>query len=403
MKLMMSHPSTLPAHHLKTFWFGLVAAAALWSCSASSPEFPVTERAPYSRHVPSDSWLGLSQAAADRKDWAEAGMWLDRHATLQDAVLDHDFWQRRALYADQAGDPFRAAEVRQFLLQENPADLWLRVDLADDLQQIGRDLEAIEVLEYPFPDLDDRVFALSGTVELMLQGDRQADAALRCEELADLTEGTAARDWWQRASSLHERLGNLSRATVCLQRALEGMRLNEGEERGVQRLEALQLGRPQNVSDALLLLRHHTDPAKRISAIEYLSEQEFAQDVGTFEFALRDPEVGVVRIALEQMGRRAGVGRCEAILPLLDREDAELVLQAVRVLGLIGTSTELGALLNAMIPEDRARFRAAREAMRSISGQRFSSELDPGLEERRALLSQWTDWFAAYQAGTLEG
>lgn len=380
-----------------------LGAMSLGSCAATSPEFPVTDRAPYSKHVPSDAWLGLATAAAERGDWQEAGLWFDRYATLPEAELDDDFWRRRAHFADQAGDPFRAAEVRQFLLQAQPDDLWLRVDLADDFQQIGRDLDAIAVLDHDFADPEHQVYAWSASVELMLQAGRQAEAAARCEQLANATTGNSARDWWQRASSLHERLGDLPRATICLERALEGMRLNQGEERGVQRLHALQLGRPENVSDALLLLRHHTDGDKRLNAIDYLREQEFPQDVGTFEFALRDPEVEVVRIALQELAVRSTVGRCDAIVPLVDHEHDGLVLEALHALGALGTAQEIPTLLEALIPQDRARFRAARQALQKISGTRLADGLDLNLAEREALKLQWMDWFVALQAGTLEG
>lgn len=373
-----------------------------WSCSATSPEFPVTERAPYSRHVPSESWMGLADAAAERKDWAEAGLWLDRHATLPEVQLDPSFWQRRALYADEAGDPFRAAEVRQHLLAETPDDLWLRIDLADDLQQIGRDLEAIEILNHDFEDSEHQVYAWAASVELMLQSNYQQQAALRCEQLARATEGTVARDWWQRASSLHERLGDLSRATICLERALEGMRLRKGEERVVQRLHALQLGEPENVADALLLLRHHTDPAMRLNAIDYLREEEFPQAVGTFEFALQDPADEVVQLALKELAQRSVAGRCDAILPMLQHENQEVVLEAIHTLGTLGTAPEIAPLLEVMDPADRARFRAARQALQSVTGHRVAEDLDPGLEQRQLLKTQWMDWFAALQAGKLE-
>lgn len=379
-----------------------VGSLPMMSCAASSPRFPVVERAPYSNQVPSESWLGLADAAAERKDWEEAGMWLDRHATLPEVQLDSDFWHRRALYADQAGDPFRAAEVRQFLLRSTPEDLWLRIDLADDLQQSGRDLEAIEVLEFRFNDPEHQVYAWSASVELMLQSDRQQEAAIRCEQLAGATEGTVARDWWQRASSLHERLGDLPRATVCLENALEGVRLRKGEERVVQRLHALQLGEPENVSDALLLLRHHTEPAMRLNAIQYLSEQTFAQEVGTFEFALQDPAAEVVQVALKELGKRSVAGRCDAVLPMLAHENQEVVLEAIHALGALGTEREIPALLGAMVPDDRARFRATRQALQNVTGHRVSTDLDPGVEQRHILKGQWMDWLTALQAGKLE-
>lgn len=374
------------------------------SCSASSPVFPVEEQAPYSQQIPSDSWLDLARAAETRLDYGEAGLWLDRYATLPDAELNEDFWFHRAALAEKGGDPFRSAEVRIKLLETRPDDLWLRIDLADDYQQTGRDLEALAILDYTFADPKEQAYALSAMVTLLLQEDRKLDAALRCEQLGNLTSGDEAQEWWQRASSLHEQLGDLTRATICIERALEGVDLEEEELRVMQRLHAFELGQPETVADALILLRHHTDPDVRVEGVRYLAQDRFPKDIGTFEFALQDPDLRVVRLALEQLAQRSPMGRTEAIRPFALHPDSEVCTAALRALNALGTADDIPVILEAMNPEKRSQFAAARSAAEKITGHTLGVGLDPDLEERRSLkLAWWTWWKEESEAAKLGG
>ncbi|MDA0667493.1 MAG: HEAT repeat domain-containing protein [Planctomycetota bacterium] len=374
------------------------------SCTATSPEYPLESQEPYSQQVPSDSWMDLARTAEARLDYGEAGLWLDRYATLPEAELDEDFWFHRAALAEKGGDPFRSAEVRAKLLETRPDDIWLRIDLADDYQQTGRDMEALDVLDHTFADPKEQAYALSAMVTLLLQGERKLDAALLCEQLGNLTTGRDAQEWWQRASSLHEQLGDLTRATICIERALDGVDLHEEEKRVVERLHAFELGQPENVADALMLLRHHINPDIRLEGIRYLARDRFPKDIGTFEFALNDPDVRVMRLALEQLAIRSQVGRTEAIAPLALHEDTQVATAALRALGVLGTAADMPSVLDAMTPENRSQFAAARSAAESITGHTIGVGLDPELEERRNLkLAWWTWWKEAPDGAKLGG
>ncbi|MHC4380791.1 MAG: hypothetical protein ACYSU1_06855 [Planctomycetota bacterium] len=379
-------PVSLPA------LFGM-AGLALASCAASSTEFPLEKGAPYSQQVPSDSWLELATAAERRLEWSEAGMWLDRYATLPSADLDEDFWFRRAAVAEKGGDPFRAAEVRHTLLESRPQDLWLRIDLADDLQQTGNDLAALEVLDVPFSNPEDQVYAWSAMVELLLQNDRKLEAAALCEKLGAATSDAVSQEWWQRASSLYQKMGDLTRATICIEQALSGVNLAKEEQRVVQRLHAFELGQPENVADALMLLRHHTDPEMRLVGLDYLSRDRFPKDVGNFEIALRDPDARIVHGALEQLALRSERGRYAAVMPSLEHADPAVVVQALQTLGALGTVTVMPRVLVHLEPEDRARFRAARSAAEQITGHTIGLGMDPGFEERKVLALAWRTWW----------
>lgn len=375
---------------------------ALASCAASSAEFPLEDPAPYSQQVPSDAWLDLALAAERRLEWSEAGMWLDRYATLPNATLDEEFWFRRATVAEKGGDPFRAAEVRRNLLQERPQDLWLRIDLADDLQQTGNDLEALEVLDVSFEDQEDQVYAWAAMVELLLLNERKLEAAALCEELGAATSGAASQEWWQRASSLYEKMGDLTRATICIEQALTGVNLAQEEQRVVERLHAFELGQPKNVADALMLLRHHTDPEMRLVGLEYLSRDRFPRDVGNFEIALRDPDPRIVRLCLQQLAERGEPGRFAAVLPSLEHGDPEVVVEALQALGALGTAEILPRLLEHMVAEDRARFRAARSSAERVTGHTIGLGMDPGFEEREVLALAWRTWWQENQ-GSAQG
>jgi len=386
--------------------WSVLVVGTLWfpSCAASSSAFPLETNAPYSQQVPADSWLDLARAAEVRLDYAEAGMWLDRYATLPEAELDEDFWFRRAALAEKGGDPYRSAEVRETLLTTRPDDLWLRIDLADDYQQTGREMEALAVLDVSFADSQEQAYAWAAMVTLLLQQDRKLEAALRCEQLGNLTQGSESQEWWQRASSLHEQMGDLTRAMICIERALDGVVLREEEQRVVQRLHAFELCQPENVADALMLLRHHTDPDMRLEGIRYLARDRFPKDIGSFEFALNDPDLRVVRLAMQQLALRAPVGRTGAILPFLQHQDSAVVVQALRSLTVLGTAAEMAPILDVMDPEDRSRFRAARAACEAITNHSIGLGLDPDLEQRRSLkLAWWAWWKEQSDAGKLGG
>lgn len=368
------------------------------ACVTSDP-FPLETPTRYSDRIANQDALQRAREAEGRLNFAEAGMWLDRYEQQDDAVLDESFWFHRAAIAERGGDLNRALSVREKLLVLRPQDVWLRMDLADDMQQVGRDLEAIEVLEVALENPEDQNYAWQALVELHVRFEHPGPAAQIAERLAQSFEIAGAEHdaqmWWQRASSLHEKNNNLRAATLAMEKALVGVDLAEEEAKALARLRAFELGEPENAADAVGLLRYHTNPDMRLAGVRYLARDRFPTEVSTFEMALRDPDSRVVRVALAELGKRAERGRVKAVVPLLAAESQDIRIAAIRAVGLLGTTDQVPQLLAALIPEDRTLFRVARAALHGVCDTRLSINMDPDLEERRKLREVWLAWGAS--------
>ena len=296
------------------------------ACVTSEP-FPLDSPDQFSSRIADQDALQRASEAEGRLNYAEAAMWLDRYEQQPDAVLDESFWFHRAAIAERGGDIERAIEVRMRLLEFRPQDVWLRIDLADDLQQVGRDLEAIEMLEVKLDKVEDNNYALQALVELQSRFEHYGAAAMAAERLANGYEEMQATHeaqlWWQRASSLHEKNNNLKAATLAMEKALVGVDLAEEEAKALARLRAFELGEPENVADAVGLLRYHTDADNRLAGVRYLALDRFPSEVAVFEMALLDPDSRVVRVALAELSKNGGSAgqtelfSCERLVPSL--------------------------------------------------------------------------------------
>ncbi|MDP7061531.1 MAG: HEAT repeat domain-containing protein [Planctomycetota bacterium] len=382
-------------------FFRLALAASLATsicaaCSVASDPFPLDAPLTYSEQITDQDALQYAVEAEDRGNFHEAGMWMDRYAKQDGAILDKAYWLKRAEVAERAADLAKAIEVRENLLAFNLQDVHLRLKLADSLQQVGRDLEAIDVLDFDFEDSADQVFASRALVELFVRFDSFGQAAEVAEGLAadygNRGDEHAAKMWWHRASSLHEQNGDLRATTIAMENALKGVELAEEERLALARLRAFELGAPETVADAVGLLRYHPDAEPRLAGARFLAKESFANDVATFEMALFDPDVRVLRIALTELSKRSERGQVEALLPLLESESAEIRIATLRTLAALGTVEQLPQLCAALVPEDRAQFRAARFALNEVTNMRLSEELDPELEERQKLRELWLAW-----------
>lgn len=375
----------------------LLPLLALAACTSTDP-FPLEEATEFSHRLGDHQALAQAEAAERRLDFAAAGRWLDLYAANPEAKLDQAYWFRRAAVAEKGADPAAAVLARQQLLQMHPEDVWLRIDLADDLQQLGRDLEAIDVLRFPFAEVDSQRLAWEASVELHLRLGQGGRAALAAEQLAGSYVGeehaASARQWWQRASHLHEEAGDLRAATLAMEKALVGVDLAEEEQRALERLRAFELGQPQNAADALGLLQYHPEASHRLAGIRYLSRDRFPNEIDVFEMALQDPEERIVRIAIQELVQRSYRGRVDALLPLLEHEVANVQLAAIRALGHLGTMEQLPTLLEQLKPEDRSLFRAARSALQDLTGEKLSLVGDPDPHQRSELRERWLAWEA---------
>jgi len=385
---------------MKIFPALLALFAALPACASNPSPYPMERQLEMSPQLVGQDWLGLAEQAETRLAWSEAGSYLDRYAAEHPQEADEAFWFRRAAAAERGSDPVKAAEVRGRLLLTRPTDVWLRIDLADDLQQSGNDLQALEVLDFPLDEPAEQLLAWKAKVELLENLDRYGSAASLSESIAMQSEQNDARLWWQRASRLHEKDGDYAAATLAMERALDGYDLAAEEKAVLARLHAFELGEPETVGDAVAVLRYHPDADNRLASLRYLEEGSFKHDLATFEMALRDQDPRIAREAAAELGRRAPKGRTAALVALADDTNTPSGVRAacLRALGVLGGPAEVPLLLGQMDPEDREVFRASRGALEAITGNRLGLGMDPNLEQRRALAAQWAQWWQEHAA-----
>lgn len=392
------HPpglNRLPPKMKPLLCVGLCLLAAP-SCSNHQSPYPLTEDMTYSSHVKGQDWLRLTDEAESRLEYAEAGLYLDRFAVENPDRANEEFWFRRAANAEKAGDPIKAAEVRGRLLLTRPEDAWLRIDLADDLSQLDRLAEAVEILDYPLPKPEHQLLLDKARVELLQDMERYPRAAALSEQIAQNVGEDEARIWWQRASSFHEKNGDFGAATIALEKALVGYDLAAEEEAVLARLRAFELGEPQNVGDAVAVLRYHPDADRRLASMRYLQQGPFEYDVATFEMALRDTDARVARRAAQELGARSPKGRTAALREVAANIEVpgQVRSACLRSLGSIGGIADLPFLVQALDPEDREAFRAARRSLETLTGQRLGLGLDPDLEARQKIQGQWQAWLS---------
>ncbi len=338
-------------------------------------------------------WEARAAAAEAARSWEEAAFALDRMPAARDP--DEDWLRRRVRAAEGAGDSAAAVRYREPLLRAHPDDLLLHVDQADDLQRIGRTEEALVLLDPFLAAEGQRLAALRARAVLLERDGRPAAAAAALEEAAGLAESEAARGLWQRASRLREAAGDRAGALADVERALAGVDLRPEERRMQQWLQAWESGRPENVADAVTLLRHHPDPAYRFRAIRALAGRAFPDAVAVFREALADPDPAVRAVAIRELGRRGGPEELPDVLPLLQAGDLRVFQAAVRAIGSLGGEAEVPALLQVFTAEDRARFRAVRAALEALTDQVIGLDLDPGPERRREIVAEWRQWWAS--------
>lgn len=338
--------------------------------------------------------MRASSQAETRLDWEAAGYCMDRAHEIDADVADAAFWNRRAGLADRVDDREAGITAREQLLALRPDDLMVRIDLADDLGATGRMAQSMRTLEHDYADAEEQRVAWEAAVIIQKRAGDFGAAANYARRIASDPGDRNPRIWWQRASSLHERDGDLAGATEAIQHALADTDLRKEEEAALARLRAFETGEARTVADGVSLLRFHVDADLRLAGLQYLAGQEFERDIYVFERALRDADSRVVQGALEELSRRAEPGRVEAILPLLQHPEQEVQLAAISALGALATRTEIPLLIVLMDPEDRAQFRAARRAVEAATDHTIGTGLDPDLEERRGLRQAWELWWS---------
>ncbi len=295
-------------------------------------------------------------------------------------------------------------------LAADPSSVMLRTRLAMRLADQGHPDTARELLLAGLQEATssaDRVRLQQALASLLARSENFRAAAESLEMAAggvhpvgqpapDGAEQPAADDrraLLELASRYQEQAGAPSLALRDLEAALAGMPLSESEERLLARLRAFQGVELEHPADAVALLKSHPDPARRLAAIEFLVTQEFRRAVDVFALALLDPDPRVVRIALQQVGRRGEAMDAVLIHPWLAHESRGLRLAALKAVARLGSEESVPLLIENLDPSDRAAFRIANKALENLTGEIMGDDLDPDLEQRTRLIEAWRAWW----------
>ena len=357
-----------------------------WNCSSSGLE---THPSNPAEALVAD-WLGIAKDAEIRHAWEEAAHALDSWALLHET--DSAWVERRIRVADGAGDWEAAVVWRTRALAENPNDITLRVDLADDLQILGRPAEGVALLEEVTGDSEVGAVALAALAEIHKREEDWLAAAEATERLADSLEGSIAAAWWQAASQLRERAGDGPGAVASMEKALKAQGLLGKVGRRLDRLAAFQAGEPRNVEDAVDLLARHQDPEFRLAGIHYLAAGRFPDEIEVFTSALQDSDLRIVSIASREIGNRGAEVDRFLLFPLLDHADRRVRLAALHGLGPLVILADSPLFIPFLLPDDREVFRVANRILERISGEVVALDLDPDRERRAEIASLWALW-----------
>ena len=342
-------------------------------------------------------WLGIAKDAEISHAWEEAAHALDSWALLHET--DSEWVERRIRVADGAGDWESAVVWRTRALAENPGDITLRVDLADDLQILGRSAEGVVLLEEATRDPEVGAVALAALAEIHKREGDWLAAAEATERLAESLEGRNAAAWWQAASQLREMAGDGPGAVASMEKALKAQGILEREGRRLDRLAAFQAGEPRNVKDAVDLLGRHQDPGFRLAGIRYLASGRFPDEIQVFASALQDSDLRIVSIASREIGKRGAEMDRFLLLSLLDHADRGVRLAALHGLGPLVILEDFPLLLPFLLPNDREVFRVANRILERSSGEVVALDLDPDQERRAEIAALWSSWYEEQSQG----
>jgi hypothetical protein len=289
------------------------------------------------------------------------------------------------------------------LLADEPRNAGLRREQAKDLLRSGAPDLALLCLDAADPAataVEDRALRAEARFAL----GQHVDAAREYEAAAaDPAAAALAGELWMRASRAWERAGERGAATQAMERALADVDLSERERSALSRLRAFELGKIESVEDARAVLRLHDQAELRLTAARFLASADFAEAIATFGAASTDPDAGVRRVCMRALAERCGpLERSYVAARAAERlhdADVEVRIAALDALAVAGSRGEIPLLLEALDPEDRAQFRAARRALEAVSGHAEAGSLDPPPEERARLQKAWRAWWRN-QGGT---
>jgi hypothetical protein len=286
---------------------------------------------------------------------------------------------------------YRAA-LRRRLLDLQPDDAALKLQLGRDLAQIGHTELAESLLQEASTDpacLIPATLALAGLFE---QDQRFLVAASLLEQLSAQADVAQRRSLLERASRLRQKGGDLPMALADLELALQGISISEAEQRLLDQMKAFQNGEFSHAHDAVKVFHNHENLQLRLKAGHYLAAQADTAPA-IFADALGDPHPQILLLSVAELVDRSNGLNGAAIFPLLDHEHPEVRIAATSALGSMKVGGAAPLILARLEPNDRELFRAQNMALERLCGQSIAPDLDPNDERRAQIAELWLEWW----------
>lgn len=284
------------------------------------------------------------------------------------------------------------AELRRRLLDLQPDQAQLKVQLGRDLAELGHLQLAEALLHEAAGDVDFGTQATLALANLQERRGRFLVAASLLEQRALQADGDDRRTLLERASRLRQKGGDLPGSLRNLEQALQGIEVSEGEKRLLAQMKAYQNGEFAHPEDAAQVAYQHESADLRLKALQYLAAQEDTS-ASVFADALTDTSVPILNLAIDQLTSRSDGLDAPALFPLLDHDDAEIRMAATEAVGMLKSVEAARLILERLQPEDRTMFRTQNLALERICGQSVAPDLDPDLERRQAIAVLWVEWW----------
>ncbi len=284
------------------------------------------------------------------------------------------------------------ASLRRSLLDLQPNDAELKLQLGRDLAQIGHTELAESLLQEAAADpawLIPATLALAGLFE---QDQRFLVAASLLEQLTAQADVAQRRTLLERASRLRQKGGDLPMALADLELALQGIPISEAEQRLLDQLKAFQNGEFSHAHDAVKVFHNHENLQLRLKAGHYLAAQKETAPA-IFADALSDSHPQILLLSVAELVARSDGLNGAAIFPLLDHEHPEVRIAATSALGSMKVEGAAALILARLEPNDRELFRAQNMALERLSGQSIAPDLDPNDERRAQIAELWLEWW----------
>ncbi|MFT7517617.1 MAG: tetratricopeptide (TPR) repeat protein [Myxococcota bacterium] len=374
-----------------------VACFLCLSCSqAPTPELPlgVAQDLQHAFAFDVEGLLEKARNAEADQQYRSCLDCLQSYASYPQSECDASFWQWQARIAEKLHDAPAALHARQQWLEFTPDDPWLRIDLANDYSNLQRLEEALSVLQVAALVEENQKLLDDAQLYLLEHNELYEKAALLCMEFASKSKATQSKVYYQKASMLFEKSGNLQAATEAISLALSDQALSEVSADELQRLRSFELGQPKNVADARRLLYLQSNAEYRLIGIRYLIRGRYPDDLQDYIAALSDSSVEILEVAISQITRHATTPDLAQVEAFLQHQDRRIRLAAIRAYESLGGLTEAQLILPLAESEDREMFRAWRLAMEKMCGHTIGVDLDPDLASRQSIIEQWQQYLS---------